>query len=144
MTDEAATNHPVMLYDGVCGLCNKSVQTILKRDQRGTLRFAALQSSYGQAVIARHAGLKSVDSVAWVTISATGQERVLIRCDAALQAAAYLGGRWKLLFVAYILPRPVRDFFYDLVARYRYRLFGKYDSCPLPSPAVRSRFLDVV
>ena len=143
MANGAGKKNPVMLYDGVCGFCNKLVQTVLKRDKRGTLRFAALQSDYGQAVIARHAELKSVDSVVWLATSATGEERVFTRSDAALQVAAYLGGIWKLLLAAYIMPQPIRDLCYDLFARYRYRLFGKYDNCLLPSPTVRSRFLDV-
>jgi len=70
-------------------------------------------------------------------------ERVFVRSDAALHVAAYLGGLWKLFLAGRIVPRPLRDWMYDLVARYRYRFFGKYDSCMLPPPEVRSRFLDV-
>ena len=64
------------------------------------------------------------------------------RSDAALRVAAYLGGGWRLFLAAYLVPWPVRDLVYDVCARYRYRLFGKYDSCRLPSPATRARFLD--
>lgn len=133
---------PVMLYDGVCGLCNKSVQMILARDRRGTMRFAALQSDYGQAVINRHPELHGVDSVVLVEREG-GRERVRVRSDAALALASYLGGFWKLPAALRIIPRPLRDFLYNLVARSRYRLFGKYDSCMLPPPEVRSRFIDV-
>ena len=133
----------VLLYDGVCGFCNQMVQMILRHDRHGTLRFAALQSAYGEAVKARHPELNNVDSVVLVERSSdTDEERVFIRSDAALRGVAYLGGWWKLLLVFRILPRPVRDLFYDLFARYRYRLFGKYDSCLVPSPDVRSRFID--
>ena len=131
----------MLLYDGVCGFCNKTVQMILDRDRRGEMRFAALQSDYGRAVVARHPGLAGVDSVVYVE-RAGGAERVYVRSDAALRVAAYLGGAWKLFLAARVIPAPVRDFFYDLVARYRYQLFGKYDACMLPPPAVRSRFLD--
>lgn len=131
-----------MLYDGICGLCNKSVQMILARDRRGTMRFAALQSDYGQAVIERHPELHGVDSVVLVERS-DGAERVHVRSDAALRLASYLGGFWKLFAAARIIPRPLRDFLYDLVARSRYRLFGKYDTCLLPPPEVRSRFIGV-
>jgi predicted DCC family thiol-disulfide oxidoreductase YuxK len=135
-------NAPVLLYDGVCGFCNKTVQMILARDRKGTMRFAALQSDYGRGVVGRHAELRGVDSVVYVENSGGGGERVYVRSDAALRVLKYLGGAWKLLLVGYVLPKPVRDFFYDLFARNRYRLFGKYDSCLLPPPEVRSRFLD--
>ena len=96
-----------------------------------------------EAAKARHSELNNVDSVVLVERSSdTDEERVFIRSDAALRVVAYLGGWWKLLLVFRVLPRPVRDFFYDLFARYRYRLFGKHDSCPLPSPEVRARFID--
>jgi predicted DCC family thiol-disulfide oxidoreductase YuxK len=137
-------NDPVLLYDGVCGFCNKSVQMILDRDKRGDMRFAPLQSDYGKRVISRHPELEKIDSVVFVEHQpGTGVERVFIRSDAALRVADYLGGAWKLLLVFRIIPRPIRDFFYDLFARYRYRFFGKHDSCMLPSPAARARFLDV-
>ena len=137
-------NNPVLLYDGVCGLCNKSVQMILDHDERKEMRFAALQSDYGKQVISRHPELEKVDSIVFVERkSGADGERVFIRSDAALRVASYLGGAWKLLLIFRIVPRPVRDFFYNLCAKYRYKFFGKYDSCMLPSPDVRSRFLDV-
>jgi predicted DCC family thiol-disulfide oxidoreductase YuxK len=137
---EKSTN-PILLYDGVCGFCNKSIQMIIAHDKKGSLKFAPLQSKLGQEVIARHQ-LNNIDSVVFVEQS-SGTERVFIRSNAALQVAGYLGGWWKLFLVFYILPRPLRDFCYELFAKYRYRLFGKYDSCMLPSPEVRSRFLDM-
>jgi predicted DCC family thiol-disulfide oxidoreductase YuxK len=141
---ETTANAPVLLYDGVCGFCNKTVQMILERDQRGTLRFAALQSDYGRAVVERHPELRGVDSVVYVEGSpGEGGERVFARSDAALRVLKYLGGAWKILLAARVIPKPVRDFFYDLFARNRYRMFGKYESCRLPPPEVRSRFLDV-
>lgn len=141
---EAETHEraPVLLYDGVCGFCNKTVQMILDRDRRGEMRFAALQSDYGRAVVSRHPELAGVDSVVLVEREGGG-ERVHVRSGAALRVASYLGGWWKLFLVARAVPAPVRDFFYNLVARYRYRFFGRYDACPLPTPEVRARFLDV-
>ena len=138
---ETSVAAPVLLYDGVCGFCNKSVQLILDHDRRGTMRFAALQSDYGQAVVGRHPELRGVDSVVFVE-SRAGGERVYMRSDAALKVAAYLGGFWKIFLAARILPRGLRDYCYDLFARNRYKLFGRYDSCMLPPPEVRSRFLD--
>jgi predicted DCC family thiol-disulfide oxidoreductase YuxK len=133
---------PVLLYDGVCGFCNKTVQMILDRDRRGTLRFAALQSDYGRAVVRRHGELEGVDSVVFVE-GAAGGERVFVRSEAALKVAAYLGGLWKVFLCAYVVPRPLRDYLYDLFARNRYRVFGKYDQCMLPPAEARARFLDV-
>jgi predicted DCC family thiol-disulfide oxidoreductase YuxK len=141
MTQEVSADFPVLLYDGLCGFCNKTVQTILTHDRRGTMRFAALQSAYGEAVLARRPELQGVDSVVLVEGGRNDAERVFIRSDAALRIAAYLGGWWRLLLVFRVVPRAVRDFFYDLFARYRYRLFGKYDQCLVPSPEVRSRFV---
>ena len=139
---ETSVGAPVLLYDGVCGFCNKSVQLILDHDRRGSMRFAALQSDYGQAVVGRHPELRGVDSVVYVEPT-PGGERVHLRSDAALKVAAYLGGFWKIFLAARVLPRALRDFGYDLFARNRYKFFGKYDTCMLPPPEVRSRFLDV-
>lgn len=117
---------------------------ILRHDARGLMRFAALQSGYARAVLARHPELAGVDSVILVEADpATGAERVYVRSDAALRVASYLGGLWKLFLPARVIPAPIRDFIYDLVARNRYRLFGKYDSCMLPPREVRARFLDL-
>ena len=134
---------PVLLYDGVCGFCNKTVQLLLDVDKRKTLRFAALQSGFGGQVLARHAELANVDSVIYVEGAGTENERVFVRSVAALHIASYLGGFWKIFLAAYIIPRPLRDAAYDLIARYRYRFFGKHDACMLPAPEVRARFLDV-
>src|ERR687888_1933432 len=111
---ETTAEAPVLLYDGVCGFCNKTVQMILDHDRRGTMRFAALQSDYGRGVVGRHPELRGVDSVVFVENSADGAERVHVRSDAALRVLKYLGGAWKLLIVAKVIPKPVRDFFYDL------------------------------
>ena len=140
---ETTVNAPVLLYDGVCGFCNKTVQMILERDPAGTMRFAALQSDYGRAIVERHTSLRGVDSVVFVENANGGDlERVFVRSDAALKVVAYLGGFWKIFLAAYVIPKPLRDYFYDLFARNRYRVFGKYDACMLPPPEVRSRFLD--
>jgi predicted DCC family thiol-disulfide oxidoreductase YuxK len=134
---------PVLLYDGECGVCDKSVQMILNHDRRKVMRFAALQSNYGREVVARHPSLSNVDSLILVEpTDETRGEHVFIRSTAVLRIAAYLGGAWKLLLVGYIIPRPIRDFMYDVVARNRYRILGASDACMLPSPDVRARFLD--
>ncbi len=139
---ELSTNNPVLLYDGVCGLCNKAVQLILRHDHRGDLRFAALQSAYGKNTLAHHPKLRGADSLVLVE-TLNGEEHARTRSEAALRLASYLGGGWALLLVFRLVPRSIRDFFYDLLAKHRYSIFGKYDHCVVPSPDVRSRFLDL-
>lgn len=135
--------NPVLLYDGVCGFCNSTVQTILKLDKKGTMRFAALQSDFAKSILQRHPSLQGIDSIVLVEPASSDEgERVFVRSAAALRVAAYLGGPWKLLCGASIVPAPIRDFCYDMIARYRYRIFGKYDSCMIPSAATRARFID--
>jgi predicted DCC family thiol-disulfide oxidoreductase YuxK len=142
--DEVTQNAPVLLYDGVCGFCNKSVKTIIAHDRRGVMRFAALQSEFARSVVERHSKLKGIDSLVFVERSTeTGEECVHIRSAAALRVASYLGGFWKLLLAFKVVPALIRDYFYDLFARHRYRLFGKHDACLLPPPEVRARFIDV-
>lgn len=137
------TDTHVLLYDGVCGFCHRTVKTILAHDNRGTLRFAAIQSNYSKAVMARHAMLQNIDSLVLIETSSTGEERVFTRSTAVLHVAIYLGGLWKLLWVAYMIPAPIRDFFYDLFASYRYKIFGKHETCMVPPAAVRGRFIDL-
>jgi predicted DCC family thiol-disulfide oxidoreductase YuxK len=136
---------PVLLYDGTCGFCADSVQLVLRHDRRGTLRFASLQGAFGRDVRARHAELSQADSVVWVEPGSDGgTERVMLRSDAALRVAGYLGGWFHLVRVAALLPRRLRDAAYDFVARHRHQLSGDGPSCLIPGPDVRSRFLDSV
>ena len=130
----------MLLYDGSCGFCDATVKLVLRHDRRGVLRFAPLDGPFGAAVRARHPELAEIDSVVWVEGS-NATERVLVRSDAALRLAKYLGGYWHLARVAGVLPRRLRDFCYDAFARRRYRWFGRVDACELPAPEVRARFL---
>lgn len=134
---------PVLLYDGLCGFCDGTVQFILRHDRRGTLRFATLQGDYARDVTARHPELVGVDSLVFVEPNAaTGREKVYVRSDGALHVARYLGGAWHLARVVAIVPRFLRDWAYDAFARIRYRVFARYDSCPIPTPEQRARFID--
>lgn len=140
MTDEPAA--PVLLYDGVCGICNRSVQAILRHDRHGTLRFAALDSAFARAVIERHPELRDVDSMVYVEHPDGPDERVSVRTAAGLDVARYLGGPYRILLGARVIPAGVRDRLYDRFAAARYRFGGRHDSCPLPAPEVRARFLE--
>ena len=134
---------PVLLYDGLCGFCDGTVQFILKHDRRGTLRFATLQGEFARGVIARHPELQGVDSLVLVEpADDSTSERVSVRSAGALRLARYLGGPWHLARAVAIVPRFLRDWAYDGFARIRYRVFGRYDSCPIPSPEQRARFID--
>ncbi len=133
----------MLLYDGVCGVCNSAVRTILRFDPHGTLRFAPLDSDFSRAVFERHPAVAGADSVVFVDEPDQPGERVAVRSAAALRVVDYLGGPWKLLKAARVIPAPVRDWLYDRFADVRYRVFGKYDTCPVPPPEVRARFLDV-
>jgi predicted DCC family thiol-disulfide oxidoreductase YuxK len=133
---------PVLLYDGTCGFCADSVQLVLRHDRRGTLRFAALDSTFGLAVLARHPELDRVDSVVWYEPAHGGtEERLLTRSAAALRVAKYLGGAWRLAGVAGLIPGFLRDSLYDVVARHRHQLTRGGQQCLVPSPEQRARFL---
>lgn len=137
-------SNPIVLYDGVCGLCNRLVQFILKRDVHDRFRFASLQSGFAEAVLKRHgADSHDLDTFYLVIDHEQPGERVLMRSDAILHVVKTLGGVWKLAGVGRLLPRALRDWMYSVVARNRYRVFGKYESCMLPEPQHRAKFLDV-
>ena len=141
----AAPTNLIILYDGVCGLCNRLVQFLLKHDKNSRLRFASLQSDFAANVLRRH-GIdpKDLDTMHVVENYDQADERVLQRSDAILRAGRELGGVWgPLAALGKIFPRALRNLVYRFVARNRYRVFGKYETCMLPDPNQRSRFLDI-
>ena len=139
----AAVDAPIILYDGVCGLCSRLCQFVLARDRGGRFRFATLQGAVARDILVRH-GRDPRDLDTLYLVLAPGQpgERLLRKSDAALWIVRQLGGPWRLSGALRIVPRAIRDLGYDLVARTRYRLFGRYDTCQLPDPRPRARFLD--
>lgn len=139
----AAITTPLLLYDGTCGFCAEGVQFVLTRDRKRTMGFAALDSAAGRAVLARHPEALAFDSVL-VVEPANGEhtERVFAYSDAVLRVASYLGGPWRLVAMARIVPRPMRDAMYRLIARHRHRLSGTRPQCVIPSEADRARFLE--
>ncbi len=136
--------NPIVLYDGVCGLCNRAVQFLLRRDRHDRFRFASLQSDFAARLLERH-GIDhtKLDTVYAVVHQGESNETVLAKSDAFLLFARVLGGVWGLARVGRLIPRAVRDRLYDLVANNRYRLFGKSESCMLPDPAYKHKFLEV-
>jgi predicted DCC family thiol-disulfide oxidoreductase YuxK len=133
-----------VLYDGVCGLCNGLNQFLLKRDTQDRLRFASLQSSFSNVVLKRHgANSADLDTVYVVLHHGQPSERLLARSDAILYLVGQLGGIWRLGKVGRLMPKLLRDAMYNLVATNRYRLFGKHESCVMPDPRHRDKFLEV-
>jgi predicted DCC family thiol-disulfide oxidoreductase YuxK len=140
----AGNANPILLYDGVCGLCNRFVQFVLKHDREDGFRFAALQSDFAKAILARH-GVNAVDldTVYLVRDFQGAGESLTNRSEAAIAVLSALGGFWSLVSkLLRVVPRPVRDWGYNIVAGNRYRIFGKYDVCPLPDPGERHKVLD--
>jgi predicted DCC family thiol-disulfide oxidoreductase YuxK len=131
-----------ILFDGVCNLCNGFVQFVIRHDPQGRFRFAALQSAEGQRLLAAHGSPLSAAAVASpesVVLVAGG--RVYSHSAAVLHIARGLGWPWRLVGVGWLLPGRWRDGLYRFVARNRYRWFGRQESCLLPTPALRARFL---
>jgi predicted DCC family thiol-disulfide oxidoreductase YuxK len=130
----------LLLYDGTCGFCAASVQFVLRHERQHELRFAALESELGQAIRGRHPDLARVDSMMWIEPTPNG-ELVLVRSAAAVRLARYIGGPWRALAIASLIPRPIRDAAYDFIARHRHRLVRSPEQCYLPPASARARFL---
>ncbi len=128
---------PILLFDGVCNLCNGTVQFILRADRKQVFRFASLQSVIGQQLL--HAAAYQgppLDSVVLIK-----DQTVFIHSDAVLEIARLLGGGWALLYAFKVVPKTWRDRIYTWIAHNRYRWFGKKDQCMIPSPELKERFL---
>ncbi|CAN5908482.1 thiol-disulfide oxidoreductase DCC family protein [soil metagenome] len=132
-----ALGEAVLLFDGVCNLCNGAVLFVIDRDPEGYFRFAPLQSDFAQRLLDHH-GCGEADLSSMVLLE---EGRCYTRSTAALRIARRLPGLWPLLFAFIVVPRPVRDAVYDWIARNRYRWFGRTESCRIPTPALSGRFL---
>lgn len=127
----------IVFFDGVCNLCNHSVQWIIKRDQRKQFYFASLQSTFARDFMTQHPRIGSSNSV---ILWHKGKYRD--QSDAVLSIVAILGFPWNILMIGKILPRSFRNLVYQWIAKNRYRWFGKRDTCMIPSPDLNDRFLD--
>jgi predicted DCC family thiol-disulfide oxidoreductase YuxK len=137
VSEPVLENGHLVLFDGMCHLCSASVRFIVRRDRAGRFRFAPLQSDLGRT-LCREAGLDA-DALHALVLLTDG--RVLRGADAALEIARHLAGPWRLLRVFKLLPRRLRQWLYDFVARRRYAWFGRRDACMVPSPELRDRFV---
>ena len=136
-----AHQRPVILFDGVCNLCNSAVQWVIERDKEGRFDFASLQSAAARRELAKVIDAKEIDALP-DSIVLLDSDGVHIRSAAALRIVRGLGSRFALLRLGIVLPRPIRDAIYDLIARNRYRWFGRRDACMMPTPDIAARFLD--
>lgn len=132
-----APQFSIILFDGVCNFCNNSINFVMDRDTKGVFKFASLQSDIGQELL-KQKGLKTSDFDSIVLFK---NGTVYQKSDAALEIARELNGLWSWLYIFKIVPRFIRDFFYNIIARNRYRWFGKTEACRLPTPELRARFL---
>lgn len=128
----------VVLFDGVCNLCNGSVQFIIKRDKANKFHFAALQSEYGQAQLLR----LGIPPSALQSIVLIKGDRFYQRSNAVLEIVKMLGGFWSVLYLLKIIPAFFRDWIYNRIANNRYKWFGRQDQCMIPTTALKARFLD--
>lgn len=139
MTSEPEIQSPVILFDGVCNLCNAAVIFFIKRDKKNVFRFASLQSAFGQSVLQKfHLSANTFNSF---ILFKNG--KVYTKSTAALLVAKELSGGWPLLSAFIIVPRFIRDDVYNFIAQNRYKWFGKKKECWIPSPALQSKFIEV-
>jgi predicted DCC family thiol-disulfide oxidoreductase YuxK len=127
----------LVVFDGVCNLCNGAVQFIINHDPSAGFMFTSLQSDIGQQILTQYA-LPQDDFDSFIYVR---EQKLYQRSTAALYVLHDLGGIWKVLYGFIIIPRPIRDWVYDRIAKSRYSLFGKRDSCMIPTPALKKRFL---
>jgi predicted DCC family thiol-disulfide oxidoreductase YuxK len=139
----AASGRHLVVYDGVCGLCNTFVQFVLPRDRRRLFQFASLQSQYGGGLVRRHGRDPGRLDTLYVIVGHRGTApRVLSRARAVLFVLEALGGWWRLPALAGALPDRILNWGYDTVARHRYRMFGRSDTCLVPRVEYGDRFIE--
>ncbi|WP_462251084.1 thiol-disulfide oxidoreductase DCC family protein [Ekhidna sp.] len=129
---------PIIFFDGVCNLCNSSVQFVIKRDKNEKFDFSSLQSDFAKKSLAN----EDVKADDLQSIVLKDGNKILNKSSAALTIAKNLNGLWPALYLFMIIPKFIRDWVYDLIAANRYKWFGKLDECMIPSPELKSRFID--
>lgn len=135
--EDIIKNNPLILFDGVCNLCNDSVQLVIKNDSENIFVFSALQNELVQNYLTKiDTDLLQLDTILLVTPS-----KIYTKSSAALTIARHLKGIYPLLYVFYIIPKPLRDLVYNFIAKNRYKWYGKKESCMIPNPELKNKFL---
>lgn len=129
--------HAIIFFDGLCNLCNASVQFVIKRDPKDYFRFSALQDEASE----QYLGAFNIPVAGSDSILLLENGQLYSHSTAALRISRRLSGLWPLLYAFIVIPVPLRDFFYKLISRYRYRIWGRRESCILPSPDLKAKFL---
>ena len=132
-------NQNIIVYDGVCNFCNGAVNFIIARDPEAVFTFAPMQTDFAKALMEKH----GIHTVGVDTFLLVKNEECYLFSSAALEITKNLTGYWYLFNVFKVMPAPIRDFFYKLFARNRYRLFGRTDTCIVPTNEVRARFIGI-
>lgn len=136
-TSSENKTHDILLFDGVCNLCNSSVNFIIDRDPKKHFKFAALQSDFGQSKL-KELGFNQEEFDSLVLLS---NGKVYRKSSAALRIAKKLNGLWPLLYIFILIPPFIRHGIYDIIGKNRYKWFGKQDSCRMPTPELKQRFI---
>ena len=130
------SKHKIILFDGLCNLCNTSVNFVIRNDKKGVFRFAPIQTNFGESTLKKyHIKTKDTDSIILID-----KDKYYIKSTAALHIAKELAGAYPLLFCFMIVPKFIRNLIYDLVAKNRYKWFGKKESCMIPTPELKDKF----
>ena len=137
--DKLPKNKQLVLFDGVCNFCNSSVLKIIKKDKKNVFLFTSLQSEIGQEITA-HFNIDSEKLDSIILVEST--TKYYSKSTAALKIINHFGGFWKLFNLSWILPTAFRNFFYDYIAKNRYKWFGKRESCMIPTPEIKSKFIE--
>ncbi len=135
---EIPKDKKIILFDGVCNLCNSSITFVIKHDPKDLFRYAPLQSDIGKSLLQKH----QIDSEKVDSIILVDQEKAYTKSAAALHIARSLSGAYPLLAIFLIIPAFIRNLVYDYIARNRYKWYGKKESCMIPTPALKAKFLE--
>jgi predicted DCC family thiol-disulfide oxidoreductase YuxK len=127
----------IILFDGVCNFCNGSVNFIIERDRTNYFKFAPLQTEIAQTLLEKY----NIDKAKTDSVILIEGDAAYTHSTAALRIARKLGGAFSWFYGFIIVPKPIRDFFYKLFAKYRYKLFGKKDACRMPTPEIKEKFI---
>lgn len=135
--DSKKNKKMTVLFDGVCNFCNASINFVIDRDKKGVFKFAALQSDIGQEILKKY-GLKQTN---FDSIILEKEGKIYQKSDAALEIVRNMDGLWKVFYIFKIIPSFLRNPVYNLIAKNRYRIFGRTDACRIPTPKLKARFL---